>query len=218
MASNQLLISPSGRINRFSYSLLTGAFSLMNFGVAALIIYQNGGDPLILLTLGPIGLISLSPGLGALICVGVWFQVCLVFKRSRDASNSAVLGWMFIGSWLGPYLVFNGGLGTVSNFGLSSLVFGAPAMVVGMILLLKGSVQPQVSSTADDDKLSFDENLSGLGTLDDDTDLVARAAVLRAAADQTVVQQTPVAAKTVPSTRPQGKGFGRRNLAPSHMR
>ena len=88
MNAFELLFSPIGCINRLSYALLSGVFGAMNFGLGALIAYQSGADLWKFMSLGPVGVISTSPGLGLLICLGLWVQACMVFKRSQDMSGT----------------------------------------------------------------------------------------------------------------------------------
>ena len=104
MFAFELLLSPTGRMKRLNYVLLSGFIGAMNFGLLALVGLQSGASPLEILQGGPLFLFQASPVLAAVALLGIWIQVCFVFKRSRDFSGGTLAAWLFIAFWAAPYL------------------------------------------------------------------------------------------------------------------
>ena len=104
MFAFELLLSPAGRMKRLNYVLLSGFIGAMNFGLLALVGLQSGASPLEILEGGPLFLFQASPVLAAVALLGIWIQVCFVFKRSRDFSGGTLAGWLFVAFWTAPYL------------------------------------------------------------------------------------------------------------------
>ena len=218
MNALELLFSPIGRINRLSYALLSGVFGAMNFGLGALIAYQSGGDLWKFMSLGPVGVISISPGLGLLICLGLWVQACMVFKRSQDMSGTQLYGWLFISAWLAPYLMFSSRTDLASSFNLADMAIGVPAFLIGMMLLFRGSREAgSLEESFDNEKQAADGSTIEFSELSEDTDLVARAAMLRAA-ERHATTKPPSRVVADKTKKSSSKGFGRRNLAASTVR
>ena len=218
MNAFELLFSPVGRINRLSYALLSGVFGAMNFGLGALIAYESGIDLWKFVALGPLGVISTSPGLGILICLGLWVQVCLVFKRSQDMSGTTLFGWLFVGGWLAPYFMLSNRADLASSFNMTDMAFGVPAFLIGAMLLFRGSQKATgLESSFTSAKSKGEVPEIEFSDLNEDTDLVARANILRAA-EQHAAAKVAVSANTNPPMKSPSKGFGRRNLAASSVR
>lgn len=211
MFAFQLLLSPTGRMKRLNYVLLSGFIGAMNFGLLALVGMQSGASPLEILEGGPLFLFQASPVLAAVALLGIWIQVCFVFKRSRDFSGGTLAAWLFVAFWAAPYLAPyvmapGSGFGPDSMMKFASAV---PAAIVGMVLFFADSKDDTlVARTGDGGK----EDVGGIGDLDDSNDLVARAAALRAVETAPPLQpamETNSAPRSG-TARPAQNGFGRR--------
>lgn len=99
MFAFQLLLSPQGRMKRLNYVLLSGFIGAMNFGLLALVGLQSGASLMQILEGGPLFLFQASPILAGVCLLGIWIQVCFVFKRSRDFSGGTVAAWLFVTFW-----------------------------------------------------------------------------------------------------------------------
>ena len=214
MFAVHLLLSPLGRMKRLNYVLLSGFIGAMNFGLLVLVGLQSGASLTEILDGGPLFLFTAAP-IPALICsLGMWIQVCFVFKRSRDFSGSTLTGWLFVLLWAAPYfaphLLIGGGEAT--SFGMAKFAAAIPAAIVGMILFFAESREHSSTDAAHALKTGegAEEGVSnayGLGLLDESTDLVARAAALR------TVEAPPLAPSITtapPQSSPSVRGFGKR--------
>ena len=209
MFAIELLLSPTGRMKRLNYVLLSGFIGAMNFGLLALVGLQSGASPLEILQGGPLFLFQASPVLAAVALLGIWIQVCFVFKRSRDFSGGTLAAWLFIAFWAAPYLAPyvlapGAGFGPDSMMKFASAV---PAAIVGMVLFFADSKdETLVARASGDDRHEVD----GFGELDETTDLVARAAALREVETAPPLQPVYEAAAAPAGMRPASTGFGRR--------
>ncbi|MCJ8308519.1 MAG: hypothetical protein HRU27_03625 [Rhizobiaceae bacterium] len=211
MFAFELLLSPAGRMKRLNYVLLSGFIGAMNFGLLALVGLQSGASPLEILEGGPLFLFQASPVLAAVALLGIWIQVCFVFKRSRDFSGGTLAAWLFVAFWGAPYLAPYV-LAPGSGFGPDSMLKFAsavPAAIVGLVLFFADSKDDTLVAKASGDN---DQGSVGFGDLDEGTDLVARAAALRAVETPPPLQAdiNSASTQTAPTGRPAQTGFGRR--------
>ncbi|MEP1207893.1 MAG: hypothetical protein ABJM29_18975 [Rhizobiaceae bacterium] len=209
MFALHLLLSPLGRMKRLNYVLLSGFIGAMNFGLLVLVGLQSGASVSEILEGGPLFLFAAAP-IPALICaLGMWIQVCFVFKRSRDFSGGTLTGWLFVALWAAPYLAPQlMAESTGASFGMAKFASAIPAAIVGMILFFADSREFSSADAAHARDLDASNDAgASLGTLDETTDLVARAAALRA------VEAPPMAmdeAEVPQRASAQVQGFGRR--------
>lgn len=210
MFAAQLLLSPMGRMKRLNYVLLSGFIGAMNFGLLVLVGLRSGASITEILEGGPLFLFAAAP-VPAMVCaLGMWIQVCFVFKRSRDFSGSTLTGWLFVALWAAPYIAPQLMVGgeNATSFGMAKFASAVPAAIVGLILFFAES--REFFSTDAAHARGVDKNASdkiGLGALDDTTDLVARAEALRAIETPPLASPEPVIS---PKPAPAGQGFGRR--------
>ena len=210
MFAIHLLLSPLGRMKRLNYVLLSGFIGAMNFGLLVLVGLRSGASVLEIIEGGPLFLFSAAP-VPALVCaLGMWIQVCFVFKRSRDFSGSTLTGWLFVLLWAAPYLapqVLATAEGATS-FGMAKFISAVPAAIVGMILFFADSREYASTDAAHArDRNEHSHSEFGLGSLDETTDLVARAAALR---EVEAPSLDPSEAKVVQQPQAAVQGFGRR--------
>ncbi|MEP0941595.1 MAG: hypothetical protein ABJH63_11285 [Rhizobiaceae bacterium] len=207
MFAFQLLLSPNGRMKRLNYVLLSGFIGAMNFGLLTLVGLQSGASLMQILEGGPLFLFQASPILAGVCLLGIWFQVCFVFKRSRDFSGGTLAAWLFVAFWAAPYVVplmANEG-GALTSNSMLKFALAVPAAIVGMVLFFADTKDEALTARTSDSVQEAEQ----FGDIDDSTDLVARAAALRAmdaapSATRQTVQMQPIRAK------PAASGFGRR--------
>ena len=208
MFAFHLLFSPLGRMKRLNYVLLSGFVGAMNFGLLVLVGLQSGASVMEILDGGPLFLFSAAP-IPALVCaLGIWVQICFVFKRSRDFSGATLTGWLFVLLWAAPYFAPQFLAGAAGSFAWAKFASAVPAAIVGMILFFADSRETGSAEAAH--AVYRDENSGadyGIGTLDETTDLVARAEALRAM--EAPAMATPEPAASV-AAAPVQQGFGRR--------
>ncbi|NKB51351.1 MAG: hypothetical protein GKR97_03855 [Rhizobiaceae bacterium] len=214
MFAFHLLLSPTGHMKRLNYVLLSGFIGAMNFGLLILVGLQSGAEIIEIIEGGPLFLAKAAPIPAAICALGMWVQICFVFKRSRDFSGSTLTGWLFVGLWAAPYLApqLMVGADAAASFGSAKFASAIPAAIVGMILFFAGSREDSSAEAAHARKTEDGANYGrndeyGLERLDETTDLVARAAALRA------VEALPMAAAdtvAVPPTSTAVQGFGKR--------
>ena len=150
--------------------------------------------------------------------MNIYIQLCLIFKRSNNFSGSYGFGWFLAAAWFAPFIVpvlFPG------EFPISTLRLagGAVSAVMGMVLFFKadGIAKPASGQFAGPGAVQQPESTS-IGTLDETTDLVARAAALRkaeeAAARNARAMQRPESSEVAVKS----KSFGNRSRSFAAMR
>jgi uncharacterized membrane protein YhaH (DUF805 family) len=209
MFAFNLLLSPQGRMKRLNYILLSGFIGAMNFGLLALVGLRSGASLMQILEGGPLFLVQASPLLAGICMLGIWIQVCFVFKRSRDFSGGTLAAWLFVAFWAAPYLMpfVLGQGGALSPNTMLKFASAVPAALVGMVLFFADSKDETLTARTSDGP----DMQANLGDLDDSTDLVARAAALRAMEPSSTVPPVGASVQAQPiGAKPASSGFGRR--------
>ena len=105
-----------------------------------------------------------------------------------------------------------------SSFSLADMAIGVPAFLIGVMLLFRSSREAgSVEESFGNKKQSSDGSTIEFSELSEDTDLVARAAILRAA-ERHATTKPPSRVVAETTNKSSSKGFGRRNLAASSVR
>ncbi len=218
----EILFSPSGRIKRLPYFLLSALSGMIFFAIASVLLIRTTGTSLenwlSVVSGGILKIFEVAPVAALFYAIGAWVQLCLSFKRSRDFSGKTTFAKFYMALTLAPMVVL--GLFDTPLQGITlAIIFGIPQAIMASMLVFKNSREGEVSEETakvfgarPEPKIEIHES-GTIGKITDDTDLVARAAELRVAAEAMMEKQVSVpAARTL---KPHNAGFGKRTSAPA---
>ena len=218
----EIIFSPSGRIKRLPYFLLSSLSGMIFLAISSVMLIRTTGTELeswlSVVSGGIMEIIKVAPIAGLFYAIGAWVQICLSFKRSRDFSGKTTFAKIYMTLTLTPMVVL-GLFDTPIQGIVLAIVFGIPQAIMATMLLLKKSKEGEVSAEtvkvfgarAETDSEIYEPN--SLGEITDETDLVARAAELRMAAEARMAKQ--VTATSSLANKPYNSGFGKRTSTPA---
>ncbi len=219
----ELFFSTSGRMKRLPYFLFSALSGGVFLTLSSVFLIQSTGssidDWLPVISGGIVGVFETAPLAGLVYATGIWVQICLGFKRSRDFSGKTKFAKVFLVLSVAPMLAFSLFDTPITGFVIGAVV-SIPQMILASMMLMKKSIEgdivgenAEIFGEKPKSKTTTHET-SVLGTITNDTDLVARAAELRAVEEVRVAKQEAAQLSSQQQVSPRA-GFGRRTVAPS---